>query len=219
MKVRLFLTLSILSLLLSSCLPIGRQEQYPLSAIEYQDAESIDAPVDGYNYDESDIDTDEADNYAERRADFYNFHREQLIFVSLQQELDPVLEATLQLSAMLDLDIEPEDLDVILHTFCFLDFVTPEQFGIARGYLRDNLPDDSWMTTHFGIDYENFLFIDQMLVRYINEVMSVDELRHYDALDMSDMPDNPRRILTRMYEGLLISASELRRDNAPAIFR
>jgi len=91
----------------------------------------------------------------------------------------------------------PENTHVeIIIILSWLDFITDEQFQIVRDYL--------------GIEPGGF--DDQIFLRYIMDDMTRHYLVHYDRIPFEEMPDNPRRILTRMYEAWMLVHIEYRAE-------
>ena len=80
----------------------------------------------------------------------------------------------------------------IITILSWLDFITNEQFQIVRDYL--------------GIEPGGF--DDQIFLKYLMEDMTRHYLVHYDRIPFEEMPNNPRRILTRMYEAWALAHFE-----------
>ena len=98
--------------------------------------------------------------------------------------------------------ITAEDLDVTHLVFSWTEFITEEQFNIVREYL--NIAPGE--------------FRDQLILDYMDILtepnpdapMSGEEMRYYDSIPIDEMPDNPRRILVRMYEAWAVIHLEAR---------
>ena len=82
----------------------------------------------------------------------------------------------------------------IIIILSWLDFITDEQFQIVRDYL--------------GIEPGGF--DDQIFLKYLMDDMTRHYLVHYDRIPFEEMPNNPRRILTRMYEAWALAHIEYR---------
>jgi len=82
----------------------------------------------------------------------------------------------------------------IIIVLSWLDFITEEQFQIARDYL--------------GIEPGGF--DDQIFLGYLLNDMTRHYLVQYDRIPFEEMPNNPRRILTRMYEAWALAHIEHR---------
>lgn len=81
--------------------------------------------------------------------------------------------------------------------FSWMDFITPEQLEIAREYLE--IPEG--------------VFDDNALVVYAL-TMDRELLRHYDRIPFEDMPEDPERIVVRMYEAYIFMNLEIRKKSA-----
>jgi hypothetical protein len=72
--------------------------------------------------------------------------------------------------------------------FSWLDFITAEQFEIVLHYLS----------------LDPLRFIDRDILNYAATILTRDELLYYDSIPIDEMPDDPRRIIVRMYEAFVV---------------
>ena len=144
---------------------------------------------------------------AERRVGFEAgpFYPIYHLLISLESEIDYRADAAIRLSQAYGINIIPEELEFSISTFSWLDYVSPEQFVIAVNYLREN----------WGAQVGEHHFADHWIPGYAFYYLSADEVRHYDNISIEDMPDSPRRIIVRMYEGWHIVSIEARRQAMP----
>ena len=112
--------------------------------------------------------------------------------VSIQHDFDLVKGWAEHWSERLGTTIAPEDIDAHILFFDWLDYISEEQLAIVIDYL--------------GIVEGEFS--DWKIIDYIHDNMSSALIRHYDSIPIEDMPDDPRRILTRMFEAWFLVGIE-----------
>jgi hypothetical protein len=117
-------------------------------------------------------------------AAFEEHHRHFTHVTSVQQEVDEIALHAEFLTGFLGIPIAPGDFAVDAHYFDWLDFITEEQLGIVKDYLA--IPPGG--------------FDDDIIRQYAMGMVSEGTLTQYDQTPMEEMPGNPRRIITRMFE-------------------
>ena len=138
-------------------------------------------------------------------------YRYQTLHISLEHECDAYVSEQIQrLSQRFSIALSPEDFQFTIYHFSWLEFITPQQFEIARGYLSQ----DPNILEAFHMTNDNFHFHDNMVEVFISHLIqgadgfNFQATRHYANTPIEDMPHDPRRILVAMYEAEIIMALE-----------